>query len=109
MLHPSPLRRRGSRALALARAFRSSPRRGSKKPIRQKIHSSEQSLVARRLSSRDVFLDGGAVRDGGVAEDGDDPGADVHAVLLVLEILHARGVGDGAVLADARVLVDDSI
>ena len=53
--------------------------------------------------------DGGAVGDGGVAQDGDDARADVHAVLLVDEVLDAGGVGDGAVLPDARVLVDDGV
>ena len=54
-------------------------------------------------------LDGGPIGDGGVPEDGDDSGADVHAVFFVHEILDTRGVGDDAVLADARVLVDDRV
>mmetsp|Transcript_6652 Transcript_6652/g.17027 ORF Transcript_6652/g.17027 Transcript_6652/m.17027 type:complete len:340 (+) Transcript_6652:1777-2796(+) len=55
------------------------------------------------------FLNDGAVGDGGVAEDDHDAGADVHAVVLVLQLVDAGGVGYDAVLADARVLVDDGV
>ena len=54
-------------------------------------------------------LDDRVVRDGGVAEDGDDARADVNTVLLIDEVFDAGSIGDSAVLTDARVLVDDGI
>ena len=54
-------------------------------------------------------LDHGTVGDGGVPEDSDNSGADVDAVLLILELLNPSLVSDDAVLADARVLVNDGV
>jgi hypothetical protein len=61
-----------------------------------------QSILVRHLDDR-------VVGDGGVAKDSNDARADVNAVLLIDEIFDAGGIGDGAVLTDARVLVDDGI